>query len=113
MSKAAEYKVVFTELRASGRYLVENVSIGKSRALVFIRPNSLEAFKKYGYFAIIDAIYKTVRWGWNLFTIMVRDDCGSWLPTIYFFTKQQIARIISACLGVIIDWYGGLDSSGS
>ena len=112
-SKAAEYEAAFAELRASGRYLVENVSIGESRALVFIRPNSLEALKKYGYFAIMDATHKTVRWGWNLFTIMVRDDCGSWLPTACFFTEQQTARVISACLGVIIDWCGGLGSSGS
>ena len=82
-----EYEAALAELRASGRYLVENIAIGESRALVFICPSSLEALKKYGYFAIMDAIYKTVRWGWNLFTIMVRDCYGSWLPIACFFTE--------------------------
>ena len=102
-SKAAKYKVVFAKLRASSRYLVENISIGKSCTLVFIQLNSLEALKKYSYFAIIDAIYKTIHWGWNLFTIIVYDNYSSWLPTTCFFTKQQIACIIFACLRVIIN----------
>ena len=112
-SKVTEYEAALAELRASGRYLVETIAIADSRALVFIRPNSLEALKKYGYFAIMDATHKTVRWGWNLFTIMVRDGYGSWLPTACFFTEQQTGRVISACLRVIIKWCGGLGSSES
>ena len=61
MTKVTKYEAVLAKLRASGRYLVENIAIGESRALVFIYPSSLEAFKKYSYFAIIDAIYKIVR----------------------------------------------------
>ena len=101
-SKVTEYEATLAELRASGQYLVKTIAIADSRTLVFIRPNSLEALKKYSYFAIMDATHKTVRWGWNLFTIIVRDGYRSWLPTTCFFTEQQTGRIISTYLRVII-----------
>lgn len=56
-----EYEAILSELYASGRYFVENITVAESRALVFVRPSSLEALKKYSYFAIMDAMYKTVR----------------------------------------------------
>ena len=78
-----------------------------SAAVVFAKPSGLDLLRERGSIAVMDATHKTNRYGFFLFTIMVRDDCGSWLPSAFFYTTHQNADIIQVCLSTLIEWCGG------
>jgi hypothetical protein len=45
--------------------------------------------------------------GWFLYTIMVRDEGGSWLPCTHLLTQKEDSDIIAACLRLLRQWCGG------
>jgi MULE transposase domain len=42
-----------------------------------------------------------------LYSLLVRDGCGSWIPCAYFFTKSLEAGVIVECLQQIRQWCEG------
>ena len=50
---------------------------------------------RHGRFVLIDATHKTNQLGWLLYTLMVRDDYGSWLPTCYILTEKPDGDILA------------------
>src|SRR5437667_10189144 len=53
----------------------------------------------------MDTIHKTNKLGWLLYILMVRDDCGSWLPTCHFLTEKFDSDIMALALTTFKRWY--------
>lgn len=70
-------------------------------AFVFLDMLMKESIEKHGRLVQLDATYKTNKHGWILFTLYVRDDCGSWLPGGHFLCKNEESIIIARCLQIV------------
>ena len=79
-------------------------TITQCPALVFASHEGIQALKAFGQIAVMDSTHKTNRHKWPLFTILVRDHVGSWIPCAFFISQYQNATVIEACLRVIISW---------
>jgi hypothetical protein len=55
----------------------------------------------------MDGTHNTNTKRWNLFTIFVRTEEGSWIPGAFFYSSSLSAVTLQACLGMIRDWCGG------
>src|SRR4051812_23984277 len=52
----------------------------------------------------MDATHKTNWLGWLLYTILVRDQYGSWIPVYHFLTKHGDGDIVQLCLSTVRKW---------
>lgn len=75
-----------------------------THTVIFAKPERLELMRTNGYLTIIDSTYKTNSLNWKLFTLMVRNNRGLWLPCAHFATKTEDGDIIAESLKVIRSW---------
>lgn len=59
------------------------------------------------FVVLLDATHNTNCWGWYLFTLLVRDKFGSWVPGGHFYTESQHASIIEAGFRAIRSFVAG------
>ena len=62
--------------------------------------------KKHGKLTLMDATHDTNHLKWLLYTVMVRDSSGSWLPLAHFLTEKGDGDIIVLALRKIKGWSG-------
>ena len=61
-------------------------------AIVFGRRDLLAALKARGYLTPMDSTHQTNHQGWKLFTLMVRDEYGTWAPCAHCLSKFEDHR---------------------
>jgi hypothetical protein len=79
----------------------------QSSGLVFSESSRLETLCRRGFLTLMDATHKTNSLGWQLYTLMVRDECGQWIPCGHFLTAHHDGSIIAEGLKVFREWTGG------
>ncbi|KAI9102606.1 hypothetical protein DFS34DRAFT_683600 [Phlyctochytrium arcticum] len=82
------------ELQKAGyvtqRFLVPPTDeIGATEGLAFGRKEELKVLQECSYLVLMDSTHKTNRWDWRLFTCMVRNKTGSWVPAGQFFAQRE------------------------
>ncbi|KAI1436370.1 hypothetical protein GGR50DRAFT_693366 [Xylaria sp. CBS 124048] len=75
-----------------------------SDGIVFTNKSQLETLFRHGFLVQMDATHKTNWLGWLLYTIMVRDDCSSWIPVAHFLTEKADGDIVMEALQTIRSW---------
>jgi len=78
-----------------------------SECLLWADPRRLVTLRRRGHLALMDSTHETNWLGWPLFTIMVRDEWGSWCPAAHFLTRRQDSDVIVAALSKLREWTGG------
>jgi hypothetical protein len=79
----------------------------QSSGLVFAEPSRLETLCRRGFLTLMDATHNTNSLAWQLYTLMVRDECGQWIPCGHFLTAHHDGSIIAEGLKVFREWTGG------
>ena len=69
-----------------------------THALLWASQEGLDTLARRGHLALMDATHKTNWLDWLLYTIMVRDEAGSWLPVSHFVTKTGDGDIVGVAL---------------
>ena len=69
--------------------------------LVFAHPEHLRYLIRHGHLTLIDATHNTNSWRWLLYTLMVRDEWGCWIPTAHALCAGEGADILAAALSKI------------
>jgi hypothetical protein len=75
-----------------------------THALLWASQEGIDTLARRGHLALMDATHKTNWLDWLLYTIMVRDEAGSWLPVSHFVTKTSDGDIVGAALRKTKDW---------
>lgn len=90
------------------RLSVKEKNDPESPVVAFARNSSIDLLKKRGKIVVMDATHCTVKENWYLYTIMLRDKRGVWLPGAFFYSKRKGANSVTAGLRQIIEWCGGI-----
>ncbi|MBO0793898.1 MAG: hypothetical protein J2P36_23510 [Ktedonobacteraceae bacterium] len=101
----------YTELYECQQLCVErSIDAEISRGVVFSNKPRIRNLCKYGYLVLMDSTHKTNVLSWQLYTLMVRSNEGSWLPVAWFYTEKADGDIIRESLKTIRAWcrpFGG------
>ena len=77
-----------------------------SNGLVFGYPARIKTLTRRGFFTLMDSTHKTNWLDWLLYTVMVRDEYASWVPTAHILTEKEDSDIMAAGLRVLKKWCG-------
>lgn len=77
---------------------------GKSHAIAFAKRSRLLVLMKRGHLTLMDSTHNTNQLKWKLFTLMIRDECGSWIPGAHMLTSNEDGDIIGEFLRQIKRW---------
>ena len=72
-----------------------------SDSLVFTEPERLKTLCCCGYFVVMDSTHNMNRLQWFLYTIMVWDEHGSWVPGAHMLTAKEDSDICAAGLQTV------------
>jgi hypothetical protein len=86
---------------------IRNLDSEQSNALVFAERDRIKTLCRRGYLTLMDSTHCTNKLGWFLFTLVVRDEQGSYIPCAHFLTDNEDGDIIAAALKVVKEWTGG------
>jgi hypothetical protein len=75
-----------------------------SRGLVFASSAQLKVLSQRGCLVLMDATHNTNWLGWLLYTLLVRNECGSWLPVGHFLTEKSDGDIVCEALKTLKSW---------
>ncbi|KAI9103885.1 hypothetical protein DFS34DRAFT_668217 [Phlyctochytrium arcticum] len=85
-------------LREEG-YIIERFFSGSGEqadeGFEFVVEPGLRLLSTNSYLVLLDSTHKTNRYDWRLFTCMVRDNFGSWLPAAQFFVSTENADAVA------------------
>ncbi|KAI9099458.1 hypothetical protein DFS34DRAFT_693860 [Phlyctochytrium arcticum] len=91
-SLAEDVKQAIEYLTAEG-YIVKRLLSGSDgradEGFTFAVKESLSLLPKCSYLVLLDSTHKTNRYDWRLFTCMIRNQQGSWLPAAQFFVSNE------------------------
>ena len=76
----------------------------KGRGIVFAQPARLDLLARFGYLSLIDSTHKTNQLEWKLFTLMIRDQYGSWRPVAHGLLSHEFGELIAELLLVLKRW---------
>ena len=76
----------------------------KSHAIAFAAQSRLTILMRRGHLALMDSTHHTNHLKWKLFTLMVRDEGGSWIPGAHMLTEYEDGDIIGDFLRQIKRW---------
>lgn len=75
-----------------------------SPGVIFTSAEQLAALQRRGHITLLDATHNTNWLGWLLYTVMARDECGSWLPVGHFLTAKSDGDVVAAALKQLRLW---------
>ncbi|SLM33896.1 MULE transposase domain, partial [Lasallia pustulata] len=75
-----------------------------SDGLVFADSKRLSTLCRRGHFVLMDSTHKTNKLRWFLYTLMVRDEHGSWIPGAHILTAREDSDIVATGLKTIKRW---------
>lgn len=80
---------------------------GISHAVAFAKQSRLRTLMRRGHLTLMDSTHHTNALKWKLFTLMVRDECGSWIPGAHMLASNEDGNLIGAFLRIIKEWSRG------
>ncbi|KAL2047152.1 hypothetical protein N7G274_001171 [Stereocaulon virgatum] len=75
--------------------------------IIFATAGRILTLRRRGHLAIMDSAHHTNSLKWFLFTVMVRDESGKWIPCAHMLSQYEDGDIIREFLKVIRRWSGG------
>ena len=78
-----------------------------SHAIAFTKRSRLRTLMKRGHLTLMDSTHHTNHLKWKLFTLMIRDECGSWIPGGHMLASNEDGDIIAEFLRQIKQWCKG------
>lgn len=72
--------------------------------LVFAKETRLQQLAQFGYLTVMDSTHGTNIHGFNLFTVMVRDSYGTWIPAAHALVESECGELISKTIRTLRDW---------
>lgn len=76
----------------------------KLHAIAFAKQSRLCILMRRGHLTLIDSTHHTNALKWKLFTLMVREKYGSWIPGAYMLADTEDGNIIGEFLRQIKKW---------
>lgn len=77
---------------------------GASHGVVFGMAKRLEKLNRHGVLSLMDSTHKTNLLKWYLYTVMVRDGYGSYIPCVHYLVDGEDSDILIVCLRKTQDW---------
>ncbi|KAI9092645.1 hypothetical protein DFS34DRAFT_696959 [Phlyctochytrium arcticum] len=71
------------------RFLTDGSDEQAAEGFAFAVKESLKLLPSCSYLVLLDSTHKTNRYDWRLFTCMIRNQQGSWLPAAQFFVSNE------------------------
>ena len=90
-------------LKSKG-HQIEGFEEPEYRGLAFATATNLNVLRKCGHLTIMDPMHKTNNHSWKLYTVLVRDSFGSWLPGGHFLVSGKEQSIVTKGLQVLKRW---------
>ncbi|KAL1973573.1 hypothetical protein VTN31DRAFT_6208 [Thermomyces dupontii] len=99
-------------LQTNGWYFQEIMAIRQSDkemsfGLVFAHPERLKSLVKDGYLTVMDSMHNTNKLRWHLFSLIVRAECGNWIPAAHSLTAKLDSDIVASALQQVRLWCEG------
>ena len=69
-----------------------------SHAVAFAKRSRLRILMRRGHLTLMDSTHNTNHLKWKLFTLMIRDEYGSWIPGAHMLTTNEDGDIIGEFL---------------
>jgi MULE transposase domain len=88
----------------SNDYYIERFEEPEYQGFTFATADNLKILQKSGHLIIMDSTHKTNKHGWKLYTVLIRDSFGSWLPGGHFFVSGEEYRIVTKGLQILKRW---------
>jgi MULE transposase domain len=88
-------------------YLTFQFEIRESHAMVFANDERLKTLMRRGYLTLFDSTHNTNVHGHRLFTFMVRNEYGIWIPCAHALVENERADILTECMRTIKLWCRG------
>jgi hypothetical protein len=74
--------------------------------LVFAHPQRIAILKRRGYLTQFDSTHKTNTWGHNMFSFLVRNEEGLWIPGAHCVVERENSEILAYALQTFKRWCG-------
>lgn len=90
----------------SAGYLATNLTATRQRdgetlpGIVWAHPDYIVVLRQRGHLTLLDSTHQTNWLGWFLYTLLVRDECGSWRPCGHMLTQKEDGDILASGLVV-------------
>lgn len=88
----------------SNEYRTHQFTAGDKRGFAFAKENSLKALQRGGHLVLMDSTHKTTKYDWKLYTLLIRNEYGSWLPGGHFYVSGEDKHIVKAGLQQLKLW---------
>ena len=75
--------------------------------LVFAHPTRLKILEERGYLTQFDSTHKVNKWRHNMFSFLVRDKHGVWIPAAHCVVDREESEVICKALCVLKGWRSG------
>lgn len=75
--------------------------------LVFAKEDRLKALEPHGVLTLFDSTHDVNIHGFNLFTFMVRDKYGAWIPAAHALLESESGELVGKTISTIHSWTGG------
>ncbi|KAI9095486.1 hypothetical protein DFS34DRAFT_625925 [Phlyctochytrium arcticum] len=85
------------------RFLIASDEGNVPEGFAFATARGLETLVSSSYLVQLDSTHKTNIYDWRLFTVMVRDKHGSWIPAGQFYTSIENACAVNGGLQTLRD----------
>ena len=72
--------------------------------MVFALPQRLELLKRRGYLTQFDSTHKCNKWEFNMFSFLVRNEYGQWIPSAHCVVERENSEVLSHAMKVIKAW---------
>ena len=84
--------------------MIEGFASAAYQGFAFATEANLQVLRKSGVLVIMDSTHKTNKHNWKLYTLIMRNTFGSWLPGGHFFVSGEEQHIVSKGLQVLKRW---------
>ena len=74
--------------------------------LCFAHPTRIQVLKNRGYFTQFDSTHKTNAWGHNMFSFLVRNEQGIWIPGAHCVVERENSEILAHTMKAFKRWCG-------
>ena len=75
-----------------------------SSGLVFASTRGLQSLSQHGHLMLMDSTHNTNSLKWLLYTLLVREETGCWLPAGHVLTSGQDSAILAEALTLFWEW---------
>ena len=75
-----------------------------SVGVVFGYPDRIMKLRRRGHLTLMDSTHCTNALGWYLYTLMVRDEYGSWIPSAHLLSAWEDSEVLAEALCKVKAW---------